>query len=85
MTKPTAVYKDGGDSILARTLAAELASCRDEVGALTAALGEAERMIGELIENCPAVIHTKSLDGRFVHINKRFEEIVGVGRVRIFV
>lgn len=83
MKKPTAGYKDGGDSTLTRTLAAELASCREQVSSLTAALGEAERTIDELIENSPAVIHTKSLDGRFVHINKRFEEIVGVSRADV--
>ena len=62
MKKPTAGYKDGGDSTLTRTLAAELASCREQVSSLTAALGEAERTIDELIENSPAVIHTKSLE-----------------------
>jgi diguanylate cyclase (GGDEF)-like protein/PAS domain S-box-containing protein len=83
MMKPIAGDKDGGDSIPLLTLKADLASCRNEVAALTAALREAARTIDELIEDSPAVIHTKSLDGRFVHINKRFEEIVGVSRADV--
>lgn len=81
--KPTAGDKDGVDSIPVLTLEADLASCRNEVAALAAALREAARTIDELIEDSPAVIHTKSLDGRFVHINKRFEEIVGVSRADV--
>ena len=36
-----------------------------------------------MIENCPAVVHIKDLDGKFVRVNKKFEEIVGLPRAAV--
>lgn len=67
----------------ALTSQAELALCHENVAALTAALCEAARTIDELIENSPAVIHIKDLDGKFIQVNKKFEEIVGLPRTAV--
>ena len=64
-------------------LRAQLAAARENVAALTVALHDARRMIDELIENCPVVIHVKDLDGRFVHVNKHYEEVVGSPRAAV--
>lgn len=81
--KTIAADKDGDENTPALALEAELVSCRNKVATLTAALREATRTIDELIENCPAVIHTKNLDSRFEYINKKFEEIVGASRTDV--
>ncbi len=64
-------------------LRAQLAAARENVAALTVALHDARRTIDELIENCPVVIHVKDLDGRFVHVNKHYEEVVGSPRAAV--
>lgn len=47
---------------------------------LAPTLEGARQTIDELIENCPAVIHVKDLDGKFLFVNTRYEEVVGTTR-----
>lgn len=61
----------------------ELALARETIAALTDQLCEATRTIDEMVENCPAVVHIKGLDGKFIQVNKMFEEIVGLPRAAV--
>jgi PAS domain S-box-containing protein len=39
---------------------------------------ETQRLIQAIFDNSPAVIHVKDLDGRFLLVNRKFEEMVGL-------
>ncbi len=41
-------------------------------------LRETQRLIQAIFDNSPAVIHVQDLDGRFVLVNRKFEEVVGL-------
>ncbi len=41
-------------------------------------LRNTQRLIQAIFDNSPAVIHVQDLDGRFVLVNRRFEEVVGL-------
>jgi PAS domain S-box-containing protein len=41
-------------------------------------LRETQRLIQAIFDNSPAVLHVKNLDGRFLLVNRKFEEIVGL-------
>lgn len=42
------------------------------------ALRETQRLIQAIFDNSPAVIHVKDLDGRFLLVNRKFEEVIGL-------
>lgn len=42
------------------------------------ALQETQRLIQAIFDNSQAVIHVKDLDGRFLLVNRKFEEVVGL-------
>src|SRR6185369_6498859 len=41
-------------------------------------LRETQRLIQAIFDNSPAVIHVQDLDGHFVLVNRKFEEVVGL-------
>jgi PAS domain S-box-containing protein len=41
-------------------------------------LGETQRLIQAIFDNSSAVIHVQDLDGRFVLVNRKFEEVAGL-------
>ena len=41
-------------------------------------LRDTERLIKAIFDNSPAVIHVQDLEGRFVLVNRKFEEVVGL-------
>jgi len=41
-------------------------------------LRDTQRLIQAIFDNSPAVIHVQDLDGRFVLVNRKFEEVVGL-------
>ena len=58
-----------------------LSACRralDEVAETQEALGEAQGNIGAIMSNSPGPISLKDREGRFVMVNKRFEDWYGV-------
>jgi PAS domain S-box-containing protein len=42
------------------------------------ALRDTQRLIKAIFDNAPAVIHVQDLEGHFVLVNRRFEEVVGL-------
>ena len=42
------------------------------------ALRDTQRLIQAIFDNSPAVIHVQDLDGHFVLVNRKFEEVVGL-------
>ena len=49
-----------------------------ELEASTARLRESEQRLSTILQNASAVISLWDADGRFVHVNRRFEEVFGV-------
>jgi PAS domain S-box-containing protein len=47
------------------------------------ALSETQRLIQAIFDNSSAVIHVKDLDGRFLLVNRKFEQVVGLGSEEI--
>lgn len=42
-----------------------------------------EAILKSLIDNSPAIIYMKDMSGKFIHVNKMFEQVVGVKRKEI--
>jgi PAS domain S-box-containing protein len=43
---------------------------------------ESEQRLQDILDNAPAVVYVKNLEGRYVLINRRYEELNNVGRAR---
>jgi len=54
----------------------ELADAREQLAAQQATLS----LLTSVIENSPAVIDVKDLDGRYLMVNRQYEKIMGVRR-----
>lgn len=61
----------------------ELAQAYETIAALTGRLSEAQRTLDELIENSPLVVHIKDLDGKYVFVNKKYEEVTHLPRTAV--
>lgn len=48
-----------------------------------AALRESQRLLQSIVDNSQAVIYVKSLEGRYVLVNRRYEEIFHLSRERV--
>jgi len=46
----------------------------------TAQLRESQQLLQAIVDNSQAVVYVKDLDGRYLLVNRRFEEIFGLGR-----
>ncbi|RMF24766.1 MAG: PAS domain S-box protein [Deltaproteobacteria bacterium] len=67
---------------LERTMAMRDAAEADRVQA-ERALVESERRLRAILDNAPAVISVKSLDGRYTLVNRRFEQIFEMDREQV--
>jgi PAS domain S-box-containing protein len=75
------VKEDGRAAAASSAVAGVESACRIvELEAACEALRARNRLLEAIIDNSPTVIYAKDLDGRFLLINRRFEELFHVGR-----
>ncbi len=63
-----------------RTVYADLSRQVDETGRANRALVESQSLLRALVDNTANLIAVLDRDGRFLLVNRRFEDVVGVGR-----
>ena len=66
-----------------RTLVTDLAQRVEELEGAQRAVGEAQRLLQSVIDNSGAVVCVKDLAGRYLLINRRFEEVLHVSEASV--
>jgi PAS domain S-box-containing protein len=61
----------------------ELKTANDRLAARERALVESEGRLQAILDNSPAVIYVKDVDGRYVFVNKQFESVIGRTRASV--
>ena len=62
--------------------AAKQADAISLAGQITQSLRDSERKLQSILDNTSAVVYLKDINGRYLLVNRRFEEVFGVGKDR---